>query len=150
MIEHAMRQTDDYPGLPDPDRQPDFYQDVPTKRLVAWIVDTILIGLIVMITIPLTLGLVMLFVPLIFFLYRVVFIARNSATPGMSLVALEFRDHRGRRFDTLMAVMHTAGFALSSAMVFPQIVSIAMMLMSVRKQGLTDVVLGTAAINRSR
>ena len=36
-----MTMTDTYPGLPDPERAAEFYDGVPTKRFVAWIVDIV-------------------------------------------------------------------------------------------------------------
>lgn len=43
-----------YTALPDPDYQAEFYQDVPTKRLIAWIADTIVIVLISLLIVPFT------------------------------------------------------------------------------------------------
>ena len=40
-------QSRGFGGLPDPAVQPEFYEDVPLKRLLAWLVDSILIALVV-------------------------------------------------------------------------------------------------------
>ena len=138
--------------IPDPVTQPEFYSDVPAKRLIAWVVDTILIVLICLAILPFTAFTGILFFPFLLltvgFAYRVVTIARGSATWGMRLVALEFRTLDGRRFDLAMAVMHTLGFTVSFALPVLQVLSIILMLTTARAQGLSDHVLGTVALNR--
>jgi uncharacterized RDD family membrane protein YckC len=146
-----MTVTDTLPGLPSPETRPDFYAGVPLKRGFAWIVDFVVIGLItVVVSIITVIG--VFFVPFFFFLvgflYRWVMIANGSATLGMRVAAIEFRNRFGERFDASTAFMHTLGYTLSM-MVFPiQLISIALMLISERGQGLTDHVLGTTAVNR--
>ena len=152
---HMSDMTDSNPlwGLPDPDRQAEFYADVPAKRLVAWLLDTLLISIITAVIVPFTAFTALFFLPLLFlvvgFVYRVVSLANRSATPGMRLAAIEFRTHRGERFDGGMALLHTIGYSLSMAMVFPQVISIILMLTSARKQGLSDLVLGSAVVNKN-
>ena len=58
------------------------------------------------------------------------------------------RDHHGDRFDGLQALLHVAGYYVSFAFVLPALVSIGAMFVTDRRQGLTDMVLGTGAINR--
>lgn len=140
-------------GLPDPQSQPEFYDDVPTKRLIAWIADSIIIGLFVFILTLLSIFTALFILPLVWlsvgFLYRWITLAGNSATPGMRLVSLEFRRPDGTPFDGTTAFLHTAGYTFS-VVTFPlQLISIGLMLMTERKQGLTDMVLGTAALNRA-
>jgi uncharacterized RDD family membrane protein YckC len=65
----------------------------------------------------------------------------------MRLMNIEFLDRNGQRFDAATAFLHTLGYSLSMAFVIPQILSVALMLISARGQGLTDHVLGTVAIN---
>ncbi len=144
--------TDPLPGLPDPAIRPDFYAGVPAKRALAWVVDSAII-LIATALISLVTVVGLFFLPFMFlligFLYRWVTIASSSATPGMRLFAIEFRDRDGRRFDPALALLHTAGYSISVA-VFPvQFVSIALMLISERGQGLTDHLLGTTALARA-
>lgn len=138
--------------LPDPDYQAEFYADVPLKRGLAWIVDMVLIAILTAVIVPLTAFTALFFLPLLFlavgFTYRVVSLARASATPGMRLMAIEFRDRTGRRFDVATAFLHTLGYTLTIATLLPQLLSIGLMLTSARGQGLTDLVLGTVAINR--
>lgn len=149
-----MTYSDALWGLPDPDTHGEFYASIATKRFLAWIVDTIVILLISVIAIPFT-----AFVGLFFFaglfllsgiIYRVVTIANWSATPGMKLMAIEFRNARGERFDLGTSVAHTVLFLLMSSLFIVQIASMVLMVVSPRGQGLHDLVLGTAAINRAR
>lgn len=149
-----MTETALHWGLPDPDRQAEFYADVPLKRLLAWVVDTVLILLISALVILFTAFAALFVLPLLYlaigFAYRTVTLARASATPGMRLLAIEFRTHRGERFDWFHAAAHTLGYTVSAAFVLPQVISIILMLTGPRAQGLTDHILGTAAINRPR
>jgi uncharacterized RDD family membrane protein YckC len=140
------------PGLPDADHEPEFYEGVPTKRFVAWVVDVILILVLTLLTLPLTafLGLFVfpLFYFLVGFLYRWVSLTRWSATPGMLFAAIGLRDRDGAPLDEVAAFLHTSGYAASVA-VFPvQMLSVALMLITPRRQGLSDIVLGTAALRR--
>ena len=140
-------------GLPAPDTHPEFYADTVLKRAFAWLVDVILIFIIAAIAVPLTAFIGAFFFPLLYavvsFVYRWWSLAAASATPGMRLASVELRTREGARFDAATAFLHTAGYFVSVA-VFPlQLVSIVLMLISDRKQGLTDHILGTAAINRA-
>jgi uncharacterized RDD family membrane protein YckC len=141
-----------YSSLPDPEYQAEFYADVPVKRALAWGVDTILIALITLLAVPFTLFLGLFFLPVLYmalsFLYRTVSLARRSATPGMRLMAIEFRDRTGARFDLGTAFLHTLGYTLTISTLLPQLLSIGLMLTTARGQGLTDMVLGTVAINK--
>lgn len=140
-------------GLPDPETQGAFYDHVPSKRFFAWVIDVVLIGAVTLISLPFTLFIGLFFLPLIFavvsFMYRVVTLANWSGTVGMRIMAIELRTAQGARFDLGAAFLHTLGYAVSVA-VFPlQLISIVLMLTGARAQGLTDNVLGTAAINRA-
>lgn len=145
----AMPQTD---PLPDPDRHAGFYAGVTAKRALAWGIDTLLIGLLVVLVLPFTAFTGLFFLPGLFlvvgFLYRWISLAGGSATPGMRLLAITFLDRTGRPFDGATAFAHTLGYSLSVAFVLPQVISAAMMLLSARGQGLTDLLLGSVAINR--
>jgi uncharacterized RDD family membrane protein YckC len=139
-------------ALPDPVYQSEFYADVPLKRALAWIVDSIVIGLAALLIVPLTAFTALFFLPLLFlavsFVYRTLTLAGASATWGMRLMAIEFRDHRGERFDLPTAALHTLGYILTFSTILPQLLSMALMAFGPRGQGLTDLVLGSVAINR--
>ena len=138
--------------LPDPDTQSHFYETVPTKRLLAWVVDTVLIVLACVAVLPFTAFTGIFFFPLLIltigFVYRVVTIATGSATWGMRLFAIEFRTAKGERFDLGTAFAHTLGYSISVAIPVLQVISVVLMLTTARGQGLTDHVLGTVALNR--
>ena len=139
-------------ALPDPEYHAEFYNDVPTKRLFAWGVDVVLISVLVGLLTLLGVFLPLFFLPFLYFcvsfLYRWLTIAGRSATPGMRLMAIELRNSEGRKLDGGQAFLHTAGYAFSVLTVPLQLISIIMMMATPRGQGLTDTVLGTAAINR--
>ncbi len=138
--------------IPDPHSQPDFYADVPTKRLIAWVIDTVVVLVICLLILPFTAFTGIFFFPLLFltisFIYRVVTLARGSATWGMRLTAIEFRTLQGDRFDLSLAFLHTLGYCVSWTLTLLQVASVILMLTSQRGQGLSDHVLGTVAINR--
>ena len=144
--------TDTTWHTPDPVTQPEFYADVPTKRLIAWGIDTVVILLICVVILPFTAFTGILFFPVLMlvigFAYRVITLSRRSATWGMRLMAIEFRTARGALFDLPMAFAHTLGFSLSCILALVQLGSIVLMLTTARGQGLTDHVLGTVAVNR--
>ena len=140
-------------SLPDPNTQSAFYDGVPAKRALAWVIDTALIAALTLIILPLTGFLAMFFLGGLFlvvgFLYRWISLSRSSATPGMRVCAIEMRAATAERFDTGIAFAHTLGYSLSVAFVFPQLLSMALMLLTPRGQGLTDHILGTAALHRA-
>jgi uncharacterized RDD family membrane protein YckC len=139
-------------ALPDPHQHAEFYDGVTVKRGLAWIVDVFLVSLITGLIVLLTLFTGLLILPVIFlgvdFLYRWVSLARKSATPGMRLVGILFLDRFGQRLDAGTALLHTIGYYVSGLTLLVQVVSIGLMFISSRGQGLTDHILGTVAINR--
>lgn len=139
-------------GLPDPVTKPQFYTGVLAKRAAAWVFDVVLVRILCVIIVPFTVFTALLFFPFLMlvvgFIYRWFTIASKSSTWGMRLMGIELRDHDGLRLDSQSALMHTAGYSFSMAMAPLQLVSVLMMLLSDRKQGLTDHLLGTTAINK--
>ena len=139
-------------SLPDPERHAAFYDGVALKRALAWIVDTIFVTLIVALVTLFTAFTALFILPVLWltvgFIYRWVTISGRSATWGMRLVGIEFLDRTGMRFDAATAFAHTMGYSLSMAFVLPQVISVGLMCMSRRGQGLTDMLLGSVAVNR--
>ena len=137
--------------LPSPEDAPEFYEDVLSKRLLAWVVDIAVIFMITLVILPFTFFIGLFFLPVLVmavsFVYRVATLASGSATWGMRLMAIELRTAQGARFDFATALLHTTGYAISIAMPLIQAGSIALMLSSRRKQGLSDHLLGTVALN---
>lgn len=152
MIDSFFRDTET-DGWRLPEAGSAFYDGVPAKRLLAFIVDSILIGIITIVLIPFTAFTAIFYLPLLAivvgFLYRWLTLSSGSATWGMRLAAIEIRTFRGERLDPVTAFIHTAVFSLLLGMVIPCLVSAAMMLLTPRKQGLHDMLLGTAALRRA-
>ncbi|RYH03347.1 RDD family protein [Salipiger sp. IMCC34102] len=138
--------------LPDPETLPQFYDGVPTRRALAWLVDIGVIFLMSLLLLPLTLFTALFFFPLLMagvgFLYRWFTLSSGSATWGMRMFNIELREADGARFSSTTALVHTAGYALSLVTFPAQLISIGMMAVTPRRQGLTDMVLGSTAINR--
>jgi uncharacterized RDD family membrane protein YckC len=143
-------------GLPDPERDAQFYDGVNTRRLLAWGIDVILAGLIALALLMLlalpTFGLIFFATFAVFgltdFAYRLITLASGSATPGMRIMGIELRGRDGNRIDLPTALLHTLGYWLSMGFVAVQLVSVLLMIGQSRGRGLTDLVLGTAMINR--
>lgn len=142
-------------GLPDPDVDRRFYEGVPARRLVAWVID---VALVLLIGVPLALvfglatfgfgfALFPLVVATVGFLYRTATIAGGSATLGMRFVGIELRRHDGSRFDLVTAALHTAIYTVSFSVILLQLVSCIAILGTRYGQGLPDIVLRTTAIN---
>lgn len=144
--------TTPFANHPDPFRSSEFYSSVPTKRLLAWVIDTGITLLLTLLVIPFTAFTGLFFFPLLWlvigFGYRTVTIATGSATWGMRIMAIELRDARGERFDFSQALLHTLGYSISMGFVLLQVASIICMLGSARGQSLTDMALGTVMINK--
>lgn len=138
--------------LPDPDRRPEFYSGTAVKRGLAWVVDVLLIGLISIFALPFTAFLGLFFFPAMMlvlgFFYRWMTLSSGSATWGMRLMGVEIRDSRCERLTPETAFLHTAGYTASVILAPAQLVSACLMIATPRGQGLTDLILGTAAINR--
>jgi uncharacterized RDD family membrane protein YckC len=139
-------------ALPDPVRHAAFYEGVAAKRALAWGIDSVITGLAALLVLPFTAFVAVFFFPLLFgvvnLAYRCVTLANFSATPGMWLLGVEFRQADGSRLDAPTAVLHTLGTMFTWTTVLPQVASAALMAMHPRGQGLTDLVLGTVAIRR--
>ncbi|MCC5975700.1 MAG: RDD family protein [Rubellimicrobium sp.] len=139
-------------GLPDPVGEAHFYRGVTFKRLLAWLIDLVPVAAGVVVLIPLTLFVALIFLPVswlaVGLLYRWYTVSRHSATFGMQIMAIELRAPDGRRLGNDTAFLHALGYTVSTMLAPLQLVSIILMLALQRGQGLTDVVLGTAMINR--
>jgi uncharacterized RDD family membrane protein YckC len=140
--------------LPDPERHAAFYADVPAKRLLAWLVDSVLVLGLTLVAVLFTAFIGLFFLPFLWlalsFAYRSVTIARDSATWGMRFAGIELRNFRGERLSAVEAVMHTGLHLACMSFLLPQLASIVAMLITPRGQGLPDLALATTALNRRR
>ena len=139
-------------GLPDPATKPEFYDGVLLRRGIAWVLDTVITALLCVLILPFTAFLGLLVFPFLMlvvgFFYRWFTTASKSATWGMRLTGIELRDSDGMRLQYNTALAHNGIYTFSVAFAPLQVVSVIMMVFSARKQGLSDHLLGTAAINR--
>ena len=141
-----------YTGLPDPEMDSQFYDKVPSRRLVAWVFDGIITFAITFLIGVFTVGLGFFIFPFIWLvvglIYRTITIASKSSTWGMRLVGIEFRDKKGQKFTTGLALAHTLIFTVATGFFLVQIASIVLILTSRYGQSVQDMILGTTAINR--
>ena len=130
---------------------PRLYDAVTIKRGIAWVFDVVLIAALGALVLPITAFTGVFFFPLLMlvvgFFYRWFTLAGGSSTWGMRLVGVRFRDHQGAPLSSGLALVHTLGYTVSMAIMPLQLVSVLLMLVTPRGQGLTDLLLGTEAIN---
>lgn len=141
----------------DAQTQPELFEGVLSRRIIAFVVDAVII---VALTIPaalvvLVLGLVtlglgwFLFAPL-FAIVALGYVAftlggRGSATVGMRMAGIEVRTWNGAPMFPLLAIMHSVVFWFSVSLLTPLILIVG--LFTARKQLLHDLLLGTVAVN---
>lgn len=143
-------------GLPNPSSDPQFYARVPYRRLVAWIIDSVIIVVLAVIAALIfgimTLGIGFIIAPIVgatvSFTYRCMFLATKSATPGMMVMGIEFRTLSGARFELKEAAIHTLAFMVVFMTFFGQVASAILMGTTEYGRGLPDLLLGSTAINR--
>jgi uncharacterized RDD family membrane protein YckC len=143
--------------LYDPIAEPDLYDGVLAKRVVAFFIDAFLI---VVLMIPaalmvFVLGFVTLFVawllfPVLFAIVALAYLAvtlggPKSATVGQRLTGVEFRTWSGQRMFPLLAIMHGLAFWFSVGLLTPLVLLVG--LLTYRKQLLHDLLLGVVALN---
>ena len=144
-----MTMSPDY--APQYDDDPRLYDGVTIKRGIAWVFDAVLIAMLCALVLPFTAFTGIFFFPALMlvvgFFYRWFTLAGGSSTWGMRLVGIHFRDHRGAPLSSGLALAHTLGYSVSITVAPLQLISVILMLVTARGQGLTDLVLGTEAIN---
>lgn len=130
---------------------PHQFSGVPLKRGIAWVFDVILIAVLCTLVLPFTAFTGIFFFPFLMlvvgFIYRWFTIAGGSATWGMRMMGIALCDNDGAPLTSSLALAHTFGYTVSVALPPLQLISIILMLVTARGQGLTDHVLGTTAIN---
>ena len=143
--------TYDLSGLPDPRLDTQFYRGVALKRLLAWAIDAFIILSISFGVVMLTFGIAAFFwffvTLLISFSYRSIMISRSSATLGMRALGIELRNSNGDKLDGSQAIWHVVLYLFMLSFFVFGLISMVMMVMTARGQGLHDVFLGTTAIN---
>ena len=144
---------------PDPLTEPDLYDGVLPRRVIAYVLDLALIlGLWVALTMAFgvagiltfgaltPLGLVVLAVLPVG--YHTIFIGRNGATPGMRVFDLEVRSWTGRPPDYSQAFLTTVLFYASASMTAWLVLLVP--LFTDRNRTLHDILAGTIVLRRTR
>jgi uncharacterized RDD family membrane protein YckC len=139
-------------GLPDPELDSQFYENVPSRRFLAWVIDGVITFGMTVLACVFTLTLGFWIFPLLWLvvglIYRTVTIGADSATWGMGMAGIEFRDRNGRKFSSGLGLLHTLIFTAASGTLIVQAISVGLILMTRYQQSLPDMLLGTTAINR--
>lgn len=142
--------------MPDPARDPQFYDVIPTKRFTAWMIDSVFI-LIISFVLTIVFGFIasafsfaQLIITLLItgFIYRWISLSKMSATPGMRFVGVEFRGHDALQLGREQAAFHSLVFMMALVSVLGAILHGALILRTARHQGLPDLMLGSVVINR--
>ncbi len=142
----------------DPDTQPELFDGILSRRIVAFVIDAILIvalmipaALIVFILglLTFTIAWWVLYPPL-FAVVALGYVAftlggRASATVGMRAVGIEVRTWSGHKMFPLLAVMQALIFWFSVGLLTPLILIVG--LFTYRRQLLHDLLLGVVAVN---
>ncbi|MGP9790443.1 RDD family protein [Roseinatronobacter sp. NSM] len=138
--------------LPDPELQPEFYADVPLKRVGAWAIDLVVTLAITLVGLVMTLFVSLFFLPVLFatasIAYRTIMLARYGATFGMMATALKWRRLDGRAPDVMTAFWYSAMHAGMWTVLPLQAASMVMILLTPYRQGLHDFVLNTTMLHR--
>ncbi len=141
----------------DPATQPELFEGILSKRIVAFVIDVVLIfvlmipaSFIVAMLGFVTLGLGFLLFPPLFALVALGYVAftlggRRSATVGMHVTGIEIRTWSGHKLFPLLAIMHALIFWFSIGLLTPLILLVG--LFTARRQLLHDLLLGVAAVN---
>lgn len=141
----------------DPLARPELYDGVLSRRMLAFVVDAALVGVITLFVFVvnfffgiLTLGLSWLLYPVLFPLVALGYNAltlggQASATPGMRLFGLEMRVWDGQRLYPLLAALHAVLFWVSVSLLTPLVLLVG--LFNDRRRLLHDIVLGTVLVD---
>ena len=147
-----MTMSPEYTTAPDFDAR--LYDGVTIKRGIAWIFDVVLIAILCALVLPFTAFTGIFFFPALMlfvgFFYRWFTLAGGSSTWGMRMVGIHFRDLQGAPLTSGLALAHTLGYTVSITVAPLQLISVILMFVTPRGQGLTDLVLGTEPINTYR
>jgi uncharacterized RDD family membrane protein YckC len=152
--------TDSRPSMRpvyDADSRPDLFDGILSKRIVAFLIDAVLIvallipaGLMVLILGFVTLGLAWFLFPILFAIVALGYVALTlggpaSATLGMRMTGVAMRTWSGQKMFPLLAVMHALIFWFSVGLLTPLILLVG--LFTERKQMLHDLLVGVVALN---
>ena len=139
---------------------PAYYRNVVWRRLVAHLLDTLLVALVMapvliglLLTAIVTLGLIAIPMALAFILVRAVYYVvytggARSATPGMRLLGIELRDAEGGRPGYLQSAVRTLLYYATLAILTPLVLIV--IPLNRQRRGVHDFLSGTVVVNRLR
>lgn len=155
-----MTQTaSDRPHLPDPSTAPELFEGLLTRRAIAYLVDVMILGGLVLVISLIgailgffTFGLAWLSVlfalPLaIIAYYSVTLGSPRRATVGMQMMDIVLTPTRGQPLDGWMAVAHALVFWVTIWISWP--VTLLFALFTPRRQMIHDFIMGTLMVRRS-
>ena len=148
---------DDLP--PDPLDDPDLYDGITLRRVVAYLIDLLAIGALwlaawvaLSVLAALSLGLLLPFkifaLALLPLAYHTFFIGRNGGTPGMRLLDVEVRTWTGLPPSYVQALLHTVMFYASVSLTFWVVLVI--VFFDDRRRTLHDMLAGIVCLRHSR
>ncbi|MEM9232442.1 MAG: RDD family protein [Pseudomonadota bacterium] len=145
-------------GIPHPDRDSQFYEGVPVRRLAAFVIDMVVIFVLTAVSafvlLVATFGLSGPIIPLVItltgFFYRYLMLKQRSATIGMLLTGIEVRNSEGDKLDNTMAFLHTATYTATFIVTPLMLIGWFLMLSDSHRRLMHDSILGTVVINRPR
>jgi uncharacterized RDD family membrane protein YckC len=151
------------PHAYDPFLDPEFFDDVPARRVIAFFIDVVVIavpvmfaGMFVFLFGIVTLGLGWLLFPLLapvtviwsLVYYGMTLGGAASATLGMRAVDIEVRTWYGAPCHALLGAVHAAAFWVLLSSLTPLVLLVAFF--NQRRRLLHDILLGTVVINNER
>jgi uncharacterized RDD family membrane protein YckC len=147
------------PALPDPATAPELFEGLLTRRVVAFLIDVIVMGAMIFafglvglvagfVTFGLAwLALVFVVPATIVLYYGATLGSPKRATIGMQMMDIVLTPTRGQPLDGWMAIIHAAVFWLTTWISWP--LSLLFALFTPRRQMIHDLVTGTLMVRRS-
>ena len=146
-------------GVPDPQTDPQFYDGVPLRRLIAFVLDTLVIVILWFVVLVLvfaisaaTMGLALpvgiLMLACTGLIYRWIMLWQRSATLGMMAVGVEVRDAQGEKCSPGIAFLHSIAFLVTLYFLPLAIIGWILMASSPHRRTMHDLMLGAVVINR--
>lgn len=146
-------------AIPDPDHDPQFYQGVALRRLIAFVLDTLVIivlwffvliatFLISFLTLGIATPVMMVMLGFTGLLYRWFMLWQRSATLGMLATGIEVRDQNGEKCDTSTAFLHSLAFIVTLYVLPAAVIGWVLMASSPHGRAMHDMMVKTVVINR--
>ena len=154
-----MSTFDETAALPDPETAPHLFEGVLTRRVIAFVVDVVLLAMIVacicvvgFIAGFFSFGVAWLFVPIVIPFAIVGYYSRTLGSPtratvGMSMMDIVLVPARGYPLDGWKILVHPLVFWITVWVAWP--ISLVVALMTPRRQMVQDLVTGTLMLRRS-